>query len=258
MRTRRFPVCHDALVDDGSIAELRRLQLRAYAPDGDIQGDESALRRLEELEQLRLAAALTPATDAVVAGSAVDASADRDEDPESPAESASAESLAPAGGHGRRWWAFLWAASLIVVAAVVGGTALSVAPRAPLAAGAHYVATLAEDPDFSWPRFLGDPQGEATGFRDYLGLTAVMVDGGLWGARADKCLLLLSTEHVQPDTESYNGQIFSGCGAGAFPATVEMLVAADAPAPLRQRFPEGTGIQFVLDGSRIDVYADSE
>lgn len=251
-------MCHDALVDDGSIAELRRLQLRAYAPDGDIQGDESALRRLEELEHLRRAAALTPAEDALDGSPAVDDSADGDEDLEPPAASAPAESVAPARGHGRRWWAVLWAASLIVVAVVVGGTALSAAPRAPLAAGAHYVATLAEDPDFTWPEFLGDPQGEATGFRDFLGLTAVMVDGGLWGARADKCLLLLTTEHVQPDTESYNGQIFSGCGAGAFPATVEMLVAADAPAPLLQRFPEGTALQFVLDGSRIDVYADSE
>jgi hypothetical protein len=244
-------------VDDGSIAELRRLQLRAYAPDGDIQDDEAALRRLDELEHLRRAAALSPATDALDLSPAVDASPGGDEDLESPA-AAPAESHAPARGHRRRWWALLWAASLIVVAAVVGATALSAAPRAPLAAGAHYVATLAEDPDFSWPTFLGDPQGDATGFRDFLGLTAVMVDGDLWGSRADKCLLLLTTEHVQPDTESYNGQIFSGCGAGAFPATVEMLVAADAPAPLFQRFPEGTALQFVLDGSRVDVYADSE
>src|SRR4051794_1441943 len=37
-------MCHDALVDDGSIAELRRLQARAYAPGADIRGDEQALR----------------------------------------------------------------------------------------------------------------------------------------------------------------------------------------------------------------------
>src|SRR5688572_2992000 len=56
-------MCHDALVDDGSIAELRRLQARAYAPGADIRGDEEALRRLEQLEEVSRAVTFTAPQD---------------------------------------------------------------------------------------------------------------------------------------------------------------------------------------------------
>ena len=156
-------MCHDALVDDGSIAELRRLQLRAYAPDGDIQGDESALRRFEELEHAppgrgahprdgcgRRRAPLSTLRPTVTKTPSL---------PRNPLLlSRSHRQAVMVAGGGRS----CGLRPLIVVAAVVGGTALSVAPRAPLAAGAHYVATLAEDPDFSGrvPRRSG---GDATG-----------------------------------------------------------------------------------------------
>src|SRR5687767_3693535 len=62
-RTPARRMCHDALVDEGSIAELRRLQARAYAPGADIGDDDEALRRLEELEGVSRAVAFTAPPD---------------------------------------------------------------------------------------------------------------------------------------------------------------------------------------------------
>jgi hypothetical protein len=144
------------------------------------------------------------------------------------------------------------------VAVVVGAAALSVAPRAPLAPEAHHVGTIRENPDFIWPGFL-DEQGDPVGFHDFHGLTAVTMGGALWGAHAESCFILMETEKIQAESDGFDGQIYSACGAGPFPATIQIVVTAETlPATMLARFPEGSALQFVLDGSRIHVYSDAE
>ena len=253
-------MCHDALVDDGSIAELRRLQARAYAPGADIRGDEEALRRLEQLEEDSRAVTFTAPEDR-----GEDSPPD---DPMDPGELLGLPALAPpvaepapgtpARGWIRRWIVLLWPASLVVVAVIVGAAALAVAPRAPLAPEAHHVGTIRENADFVWPGFLNE-QGNPVGFHDFHGLTPVAMDGALWGANGDSCFILMETEKIVAESDNFDGEIYSACGAGPFPATIQIVVTAEnLPATVLDRFPAGSALQFVLDGSRIDVYSDAE
>jgi hypothetical protein len=252
-------MCHDALVDDGSIAELRRLQARAYAPGADIRGDEQALRRLEQLEEVSRAGAFTapqddepsdpvdPTPPGELLGFPVLASPDAEPEPRKRGRRLI-----------RRWIVLLWPASILVVAVIVGAAALSVAPRAPLTPEAHHVGTIRANPDFVWPGFL-DEQGDPVGFHDFHGLTAVAMDGALWGDEAQNCFILMETEKIQAESDNFNGQIYSACGAGPFRATIQIVVTAESlPATVLDRFPEGSALQFVLDDSRIDVYSDAE
>jgi hypothetical protein len=54
------------------------------------------------------------------------------------------------------------------------------------------------------------------------------------------------------DNPSYLG---GSCGAGSFPAEAVFIVGRQAPSELRDRFPVGTAMQFVLDGEQVHIYA---
>ncbi|RIJ43346.1 hypothetical protein DZF93_06845, partial [Clavibacter michiganensis subsp. insidiosus] len=46
-----------------------------------------------------------------------------------------------------------------------------------------------------------------------------------------------------------------GCAAGSFPARGVLTVTGDMPAELRDEFPEGTALEFVLEGGSVRVTA---
>jgi hypothetical protein len=52
--------------------------------------------------------------------------------------------------------------------------------------------------------------------------------------------------------------VYSGCRVGDFPATVQFSIGSNAPQELRDRYPDGSSLQFVFDGDRIGVFLDSE
>lgn len=254
-------VWHDALVDDSAIAELRRLQARAYAPEADIHRDDDALQRLEELQALSRAPMVAPAQDVDASTPAV---AEPHEEDDAPAPEPRSEIAEPAPPTRPRWRpsgklvAFLWPVSLLLVASVAGAVSHATAPRAPLTADAHHVATLQQNPDFMMPEFFGLTEDDSVGFRDFFGLTAVASESAYWGANGDSCLLLIPSDRIEADAMSFQGPVFSGCGAGSFPTTIELVVTDDLPDALLDRFPEGSALQFVLEDSRIDVYSDAD
>ncbi len=80
------------------------------------------------------------------------------------------------------------------------------------------------------------------------------------GTRAE-CLVLMDTSSIPAPGDLDAAQVgfrYGGCGAGAFPATIEFVVTPDLPDDFRARFPVGSSVQFVRDGDRVGVFSDAE
>ncbi|MBW9121657.1 hypothetical protein JNB63_16280 [Microbacterium trichothecenolyticum] len=150
----------------------------------------------------------------------------------------------------RPWWRrlpVLWAAS--VVAAVLAGVALTLLVQS-MEAGR--VGVLHIDPDAEWPEdvWAGETE-DSFAFETFYGLTVLsqpqVTGDGTQGPVP--CLIVFSGVGDNP---SYLG---GSCGAGSFPAEAVFIVGRQAPSELRDRFPVGTAMQFVLDGEQVHVYA---
>ena len=266
--------------------ELRALRRRAYGRDADIDGDPVALRRLRELEEEAHrrtpegpepgerttspadedALDTTPAAgirspvgplttrDAVLSVSApddgpdpglLDPATERADGVAEPADGVAGDSAKPSIP---AWWrrrsTLLW--SVAVVGALVVGAV------AALWAGQQQgrVAVLQQADVEDWPRnVVGEPPEGSRLFEDFLGLTVVIMPQSFGGGDETECLYVLES----------GGQGFMstiGCSAGGFPATAALAVTERAPEELRERFADGTALQFVLTGSQVHVFAD--
>lgn len=233
--------------------ELEELRVRAYGPAADIHTDPDALARLHELEQRGAPIIETPV---VEDPPPID---DTDTAPAEVDEAVSAPETEPANAPSpwrvSRRIGVIWVASIVAVAGVTYAFA-SISPVSP-ATGARQVATLEPDPAFEMPAYFGGSQ-EATGFDDFYGLTAFDGGEGFFGyGPHQRCFAVAMTSDLDPESDGINGPIFSGCSAGAFPATIQLAVDGSMPEALREQFPEGSAIQFVLDGDRVGVFSDA-
>ena|GEM_PF-364081 len=180
-------------------------------------------------------AAALPAAPEDVAADGDDAAAEED------------SATAPA----RPWWRrrvpVLWAAS--VAAALLVGVGLTLLVQS-LEAGR--VGVLQVDPEADWPEQVwGGPTEDSLAFETFYGVS-VLSQPQVTGDGTEgpvPCLIVFSGVGDNP---SYLG---GACGAGPFPAQAALVVGRQAPSELRDRFPEGTALQFVLDGSQVHVYA---
>lgn len=145
----------------------------------------------------------------------------------------------------RPWWRripVLWAAS--VVAALFIGAGVSVWMQ-NLEEGR--VAVLSEDSDAEWPdMFFGARPADGLVFDGFHGLTVLSFPQSVAQGSAQTCLYILTP----PD-----GFGAGSCAAGSYPASASMEVVSSSPEALRDRFPLGTSLQFVLEGSTVQVYA---
>ena len=186
--------------------------------------------------------------------------------PRTPAASPDDRPAPTVVGPKKKWWrhlgpkrvAILWISSLVAVALIVGAVTALTAPRTSTAGGVRHVGTVHPDPAFVWPEALGEQVGDAQGFTDFFGLTAVAGNGFFGTEAAETCILLLETAQIEGDENFALSPSRFGCGAGPFRATAEFVVQGELPPEMLERFPEGSALQFVLDGSRIDVYSDAE
>ena len=244
--------------------ELRMLRARAYGPSPDIHTDAVAVARLEELEAAARERDASPSAHAaadVEAAPGTEAVAA----PETelfPEAAASAPPASPPARRARpRWTAVLWPVS-VVAALSAGAAAASLAM--PLVSrdagsGTSQVASLQPDPGFEWPDgIFGPPTDDAQGFADFLGVTAITSSRGAYQPAGEgACLLLIPTEDLANEPETGFTWVYSGCGAGPFPATVALTVDGQMSESLRGRFPVGTAMQFVFDGERVGVFAEA-
>lgn len=260
-----------AAMDDQHAAELRMLRERAYGPSADIHDDPIALARLRELEEASVAQAAARAAEdaalrypgtAVVAedeapdpapgpAEATDPEPDADvglaADPEPGSDQDQAPHAVPAKLGRRRSW--LWAASLVVAGLAGAGAAVAVAETHP-----GRVAVLAQAPDSEWPsEFFGDqPQSGSRVFEGFLGLSVVIVPDA-WGAiAAPECLFVLQAEGPSPGSGSI---LSTGCAAGEFDMTASFAVTSSMPEQLREQYPVGTALEFIVEGAEVFVFA---
>lgn len=234
------------------------LRARAYGPEPDIAGDPVALARLAELE--------AQARPAVV---------DSDEVPEAPVEVAEGvdddaavepsdvPAVAPSGDETLRRPRMtlrtkaVWAAS--IVASVLVGAALASAFSAATSVSrgtpGTQVAILRADEDAVMPRFLREQFDEVTLFEEFEGIAVVKSNSG-WIGNGGECMFLLFAAEIDIDSEFFSGTTYPGCGAGGFAATIQLVIDETMPEELRERFPEGSAVQFVLDGDKVGVFSD--
>ncbi|CCE74334.1 hypothetical protein [Clavibacter nebraskensis] len=232
-------------MDEAQRGELRELRRRAYGPRPDL--DDAELDRLRELEARQGGTA--------VASSPVRAAAPGTPPAARPAGPALEEHI-PAVDHSddddalasgppaprRRGTAILWAASALVA---VGATVALTSGFASMTD--REVATVALDPDRPVPdRWDAWYQDVATGVGEFHGLTVI----GLENPEDDAACVTVVAPRFARGTNPVGG-----CAAGSFPARGVLTVTGDMPAELRDEFPEGTALEFVLEGGSVRVTA---
>jgi hypothetical protein len=240
--------------------ELRELQARAYGRNADIHLDPIALRRLHELESRGdddTPSAVVEDDGGVTADEDV-AEADTTAPDSPPAD----EPAAPAPARFWRRPGLLIAAAVVAVAAVFGSGFLlgRTGPGGPVPSGSTRVARLPIDPGYKPPQAIhsGDAAaGKVEGFREYSGLRAVV--GALLGAPSGQtCILVYAPAATSESiTGIAPGAVWSGCGAGPFPAATQFSVTTQLPTATRAALSGKRALQFVYDKARneVDVYA---
>ncbi|EZP28366.1 hypothetical protein [Microbacterium oleivorans] len=255
-------------MDDAHHAELRALQARAYGPGGRL--DDGEQRRLHDLEaRARDERRRPPFIDRA---------------PESLVQPASAETPPPAptvpaavaadlraaradGGHQPRTRRLLaglvWAGSLAMVATLAVGITAAVSNRAtaaevtsPSGVEVTHVTTLSADTDRAWPEVLSAPPEDGQIFASLAGLTPILGrydtgDGGM-----TRCVQLLPDEAWSASPEDgFSGAWYTSCAAEPFAPAASLIVSTTTPGSLRERFPIGTRLQFVLGDGVVEVYS---
>lgn len=269
-------------MDPRTSAELRALRARAYGPDADIHDDAVAIARLNELEAR--AAKPSPAAagvrepgppvgatraDETAAGSPTsvveagdgaaaeggDAAAEgRAGRPASAGESSIVADAVPSPRPrwSRRRIAVAWAVSLVV--GIVAATAVSAFAQRRAGYEASVEAVLARIPDAEPPPFLGLAGDQSRTFSEFHGVTVIATGSGWMGPNGGECLYVVESASIEESTSSsWSGFMTTGCGAGPFPATVELTVLAGLPQSLRERYPDDTALQFRLEGDEVVV-----
>ncbi|MBM7389605.1 hypothetical protein JOE37_002599 [Clavibacter michiganensis] len=232
-------------MDEAQRSELRELRRRAYGPVPDL--DDAELDRLRELEARQGGAArgssMSAGAPVAPAAPALD---DRDADDRAAAErdlddlDDDAPASRPAAP--RRRTAILWAASVLVA---VGATVALTSGLASMTG--RDVGTVALDPDRPVPDRWDDwYQDAATGVGEFHGLTVI----GLENPEDDAACVTVVAPRFARGTNP-----IGGCAAGSFPARGVLTVTGDMPAELRDEFPEGTALEFVLEGGSVRVTA---
>lgn len=265
-------------------AELAALRVRAYGPRADIDADPAACARLQELEDalrathavhaaptaIRSDAEASPAAPALRADSVLGAGT------EAGAEATADDALAifqeptPEDSTGpvtsrqkprpkpvARGWLIGWAASVLVVALVVGALVFTLASITPVSAatGARQVAAL--DTEIDAPEWLSTSFGIGDGvFYRYRGLIVGRSAVGWYSFQGSECLLAVAEDAYVASDQSLRGNIYTGCAAGAFPATLQFVVDESSPDELSAQFADGAALQFVLVDDVIGVFTD--
>lgn len=252
--------------------ELQALRARAYGPDADLHLDPVGVNRLRELEKIaRGADSVEPAPrskepDPPQSQPTAETRAPDDSNPAAAAEGVeAAKDPRPRRGSTTRAVVAL-TAILAVTVAVTAAVTAAVSQR--IQADPRQVAVLSIDSGARLPEMFQNwqcsdgqctPNEEVPGdvFTQFYGLTTFTVPGGFMGSSDDSlCLTIVESSAMSTEGDSWSGPIYTGCGAGDFPATIQLPVSPRLPQELRDAFPEGTGLQFILEGDEVVVLSD--
>lgn len=236
-------------MEDDELAELQR---RAYGRRPDIERDPGALARLHDLEARERRVANEPTPPLPNRDEPARAAGDADDPPEAtvpPPEATvpppEAALSARASGAPRRRLLLQLVALAATAALAVGATLLVTRASEPPGREAA-VLPLTSGTDIPGWEDLGFEGALTT--EDFDGLTVVKQHSGRDGG---SCLYIVRT--VDPR----EGPFHSGCTANSFPAIAQFTVSDASPEALREHFPVGTALQFVLRGEEVHVVSDA-
>ena len=245
--------------------ELRELRRRAYGRDPDIHLDPDALKRLHELERSQVVVE-PPVSDDVVEIVEPPVEPEPVPPPEPEPRRPPAWVLAFLGWLTglRRSTVFMAIGALLIAAGIL--TALTLVQRVqtdPLQVGAVQVARLGADPGYELPEFFAGSESEARAYQGFLGLRPLSMPSGFfaYGSADSTCIAIFSEDATTMTANSFEGPIFTACGAGKFPAMLQFTSDMDdLPEELQSAFPDSTGLQFVYDAENdeVVVFADHE
>ncbi|UPL14193.1 hypothetical protein [Microbacterium galbinum] len=259
--------------------ELRALRARAYGRDADIDGDPAAIARLRALEAQAAPAALVvtapvrevpvvsvapaPPVEEAATYAAPDEFGRSGELPrtgEPPAiDAENAEPEHPSPSRLRTLFTprpsapWLWLGAACIALAAFGSAVVVSAMRS---ADPGLVAEIAIDPDASWPESFGEKGPDAALFEEFAGLTIARGVEWLSFDESDAmCIVAIDTEELLGDSGGFQIAAW-GCDAGSFPPVIRIEVTSAQPQALRDRFGDGTGLELIMRGDRIEVFAD--
>ncbi|KAA9136218.1 hypothetical protein [Microbacterium caowuchunii] len=245
-------------MDDDDRGELAELRARAYGPSPAVEMDAAAWDRLQKLEaasRRRTFDAAAPAASASASpASSVESPARLPEASESEPTTPSQRlrtRLRPAVSRRMRW---VWAASLVAVAAVSAVATYAVASVRPVDPTTGLVPAALLDPDPAlrlpsdfWNGALADVE-----VYEYFGIWAMRSDKDDFG-KGD-CVLITAAEGITAQGGSLTGPVYVGCEAGGLPATVQFALDAEWPDAVLEQHPVGTGLRFILSGDQVGVF----
>ncbi|MFG6444063.1 hypothetical protein ACFXQA_02205 [Microbacterium sp. P07] len=262
-------------MDEQSERELRSLRARAYGPDADLGGDPDALRRLDELESAALAERAVQQAELTVSETppTVERPGSGRIRPEWAGLQPESGSIQPESGiirpesdssvvvgdaPPRLWWTrrrltVLAAFSLVAVIVVVA--AITAAFTYRLQADPRQVAVLPVDSAAEWPEIFGGRSDGGQIFAEFYGLRALTQRSAVGFSAVDVCISVVEASVLEDGASSFRNFYLSGCGAGEFPAVAPFIVNPSAPDALRERFPDGTALQFVLGDDEVVVFS---
>lgn len=229
-------------MEDDELAELRR---RAYGRRPDIERDPGALARLHDLEARQRRVANEPTPPLPNRDEPARAAEDAVDPPEDAVPPPEAALSARASGAPRRHLLLQLVALAATAALAVGATLLVTRASEPPGREAA-VLPLTSGTDIPGWEDLGFEGALTT--EDFDGLTVVKQHSGRDGG---SCLYIVRT--VDPR----EGPFHSGCTANSFPAIAQFTVSDASPEALRDQFPVGTALQFVLRGEEVHVVSDA-
>jgi hypothetical protein len=252
--------------------ELRSLRARAYGRDADIDGDPQALARLRALEAQVAPASVGPASvvsASVFPASVVQAGVEPAAAPvreasvrEDPTDADSREHVAtehPSPSRLRALFTprpstpWLWLGAACIALAALGAATVALSVRS---VEARLVAEIAVDPDASWPESFGEKGQDAALFEEFEGLTIARGVEWLSFDESDAmCIVAIDTAELLGDSGGFQIAAW-GCDAGSFPPVIRIEVTSAQPQALRDRFGDGTGLELIMRGDRIEVFAD--
>ncbi|WP_439593370.1 hypothetical protein [Microbacterium sp.] len=253
--------------DDATQDELRALRVRAYGPAADIHRDPSAAERLRELES-RAAAAVAVEVPVQEAMDATPPAQPADSPPSTPVAEPDATPAVtdPAPARTPRLTRVLWALSVVLAAAVAAAITFSLTFVAPVSdsGGATQIASLEPTATAVVPvGYMG--AGPSSRSFEFYGYTIFETAGGFsyLGSQGSNCFAMVPTDRIPEDYDDQQGYsidftVYSGCGAGAFPAIAQFTVGASSTEELRAQFPDDAALRIAFDGDRVGVFLAQE
>lgn len=256
-------------MDTERVDELDVLRARAYGPAADIDDDPAAIRRLEELEGRRTPRAPTlddakPVEPVEVTpdGTSGTAPTSQPTPPEVALPERAPDVIAAPPWRLAPGFKLLWVFTVVAAALIAASITWTVAYLAPVAvsSGAEQIATLTPSRNIDIPAGWFGAGASSLTF-EYSGLVLFETSYSINGSGGENCFAIAAKEQLPESTDdpngwSMNGGFWTACGVGAFPATAELSINSSVPGELRSQFPDGSALQFVLDGDRVGVFLD--